>query len=277
MYDLRHSIDFLPKLKPAGVETKYLGDSTAKCIQPLELAPVTPDTLKRFRQSYKHQTGKTITHYGKVNDPEPPKIIFGKKLPESDHVKNIFKTEAQADVKDFMHTLKEAQYASQQRAPLGRSVDRSYKWPEEIKTYKNHLFGVPIVQSESAKGVIYDHPGLHDDERIRQLYVKSHSQWEAGEQIKRGYKWPVSPAKHVFGLSGNKIVGEAKMCLQPEIAGDIYPKTVLLKKNAEDFRDFAYNSLGSSKNFGQTNSYVGPNHTYGFKRKVEPVDAGIIP
>ena len=52
------------------------------------------------------------------------------------------------------------------------------------------------------------------------MYIKSHSQWEAGEQVKRGYKWPVSPAQHVFGISGNKIVNEAKMCLQPEIAGD---------------------------------------------------------
>ena len=34
------------------------------------------------------------------------------------------------------------------RAPLGRSVDRSYKWPEEIiKSQKAYSFGVPIVQS----------------------------------------------------------------------------------------------------------------------------------
>ena len=42
-----------------------------------------------------------------------------------------------------------------------------------------------------------------------------------GEQKNRNYKWYVSPNKHVFGLSGEKVINEAKMCLQPEIAGDM--------------------------------------------------------
>ena len=42
-----------------------------------------------------------------------------------------------------------------------------------------------------------------------------------GEQKNRNYKWYVSKNKHVFGLSGEKVINEAKMCMQPEIAGDM--------------------------------------------------------
>ena len=33
------------------------------------------------------------------------------------------------------------------RGPLGRSVDRSYRWPEEVRSSKGFSFGVPIPQS----------------------------------------------------------------------------------------------------------------------------------
>jgi len=76
---------------------------------------------------------------------------------------------------------------------LGQTINRGYKWPSNIQN-QNFAFGVSSIPSESfskevwayfvlgesAKDVVYNHPGIFDDEKTRQLYLKSHLNYEAG-------------------------------------------------------------------------------------------------
>jgi len=170
-------------------------------------------------------------------------------------------------LKGYVRNLKESRYASNQKEPLAQTLNRNYKWPQQIQT-DNFAFGVSVVHSESTKEVLYNHPGIHEDEKARQLYIKSHLQYDSGEQKNREYQWPFDPKNHVFGRSGKMILNEAKLCVQPETADESsFPKTKIVKKNVEDFKDFACDKLGHTKNLGQTTQNIDSDHVFGFKSK----------
>ena len=71
-----------------------------------------------------------------------------------------------------------------------------------------------------------------------------------GQQKKRDYQWPFDPKNHFFGKDEKPLVNGAKLCLQAEGAEESFPKTVIVKKNREDHRDFAYPGVGVVKNLG---------------------------
>jgi len=218
----------------------------------------------------------TITHYGKVNDQLPPvSHSYGKKTMSSDHVHNVLNHPHTEGVKSYVNDLKEAQYARTKKEPLGQTVTRSYNYPDEVKK-EAFQFGVPTIGSESAKDVMYKAPGLQEDEPVKEMYKKSHGLYEAGEQKKRNYNWKVDPNNHRFGKAEKNASNEARFALHPETANDnhMFPKSTVVVKNVEDFRDFHHDHLGKAKNLGQTNQYIDTNHIYGYKiKEKDPWDA----
>lgn len=56
------------------------------------------------------------------------------------------------------------------------------------------MFGLKGVVSEySAKEVVLPPDSQKESEQNRQLYIRSHGNYEAGEQKRRNYNWSLDP------------------------------------------------------------------------------------
>jgi len=260
--------DPYPNYRPAGAQTKFVNEGADQCVKPEPSdRPATPEHIKKYRKSFKNAAGQTITHYGKVDDTLPePTFTYGLGTAGSDHVPQVLTDKQLEGVKGYMRDLREEKYAKNIKEPLGKTVDRNYNWPQQTQQ-GNFQFGVPTRGSESAKDVMYNAVGISETQQTKDLYIKSHGMHEAGQQKNRDYSWPFNPKDQVFGKTDKNVVDEGRYCLQPETVDENFPKTQIIKKNVEDFRDYNRDHLGKTKNLAQTNSHVTSDHVYGYKPK----------
>jgi len=261
--------DPYPNYRPAGYQPKYGTERAVESLKPeAREGPGTPEHIKKYRKSYKNATGQTITHYGKVNDVLPSAdFTYGLQTAGSEHVPHVLTDNGLQGINGYKRALKEEAYARNQKEPLGQSLSRNYQYPDSVHG-DEFRFGVPTKGSESAKDVMYTPASLNTDQQARDLYIKSHGMYDAGEQRKRDYQWPFNPQDHVFGRTEKLVADEGRFCLQPETADQsAFPNTKIVKKNVEDFKDFNADHLGKTKNLAQVNQYVNQDHVYGYKPK----------
>ena len=70
-------------------------------------------------------------------------------------------------------------------------------------------FGLPTEKNQyDAKETIYSAENMPEQEQVRQMYLKSHGDFDPGEQKKRSYNWEVDPSDFRFGkIEKNAIYG----------------------------------------------------------------------
>jgi hypothetical protein len=84
------------------------------------------------------------------------------------------------------------------------------------------------------------------------MYLKSHADYEAGEQKKRPYNWNVDPADFRFGkVEKNVVHGEIKQIMEPEGQNKNFPQTVFVSSHLNDFSAKRNDILGKPANLGQ--------------------------
>ena len=54
---------------------------------------------------------------------------------------------------------------------------------------------------------------IHKNPEVKALYVKTHGNYEAGEQKDRNYNWKFDTKTHVFGKKEPFVENQAKACL----------------------------------------------------------------
>lgn len=102
---------------------------------------------------------------------------------------------------------------------------------------------------------------------MRQLYLKSHKDYDPGEQKQRPYQWPVDPTDFRFGkVEKNPVYNEIKQILSPEAHNEAVTKTVFVKSNLHDYLDRKDDKLGKPMNLGQ--KQFPPDRAFGVR--VEP-------
>ena len=153
---------------------------------------------------------------------------------------------------DKFNDIKESAYASNVREPLGKGFERKYNWPDRAQN-GNIAFGVPSQGLENAKDMLYPAQGAcaFDDPKVTELYKKTHGNYQPGEQKNREYNWKFDPKTHRFGYAEKPNLNGAAKALTFERLEESYPKTVIYKKEVEDFKAVASDQLGKSKNLGQ--------------------------
>lgn len=107
---------------------------------------------------------------------------YGKPTGGSEHVGGVIKAQNLSGLADYHNDLKEGQYHSHKREPLGRGFERGHQLPEETKN-PEFAYGVATIGSESAKDVLYPH-GREKEERpdVTAMYNKTHGAFGPGEQ-----------------------------------------------------------------------------------------------
>jgi len=100
---------------------------------------------------------------------------FGRKSIISDPVNMVLKAQNLNGLEDKFNDIKEFKYASQQREPLGRPINRDYNWPRTISENRNFKFGVKTIEGESAKDILFPAFGAREEKpEIAKMYEKTH-------------------------------------------------------------------------------------------------------
>jgi hypothetical protein len=214
----------------------------------------TPEHLRKYRKSHANEPGKIQRHWGMAEDApkQPLSHSFGKTSHGSEHVDQVMQAQHLVGLADKFNQIKENQYASQKREPLGQSYSRGYQWPQQAND-PEFRFGVGSSGQGSAKEMLYPERGaaVASDGASQSLYRKTHGNFAPGEQRRRDYEWKVDPTQHAFGYAEKRVLNGAALALQSERQEEQYPKTTIVLKTVEDHKAVASDHLGRSKNLGQ--------------------------
>jgi len=271
--------DSTPHLPPAGLGG-IGGESAERTLKP-ELynpdasAPCPPE-IKKWRKET--GPGKIILHPGLADDADHLRLdVYGKPDPVGVKVHEVLNTAPKSYLMANATAKKEAIYLSHQREPLSKSYLRGHVLPHPMATGELG-FGRPTPQDvagDQSKHL------LHPDERVipeseRRLYVKSHGNYDPGEQRHRGYSWvdkegDIDPAQFRFG--GNVHEGEKQgvaKAMNPALDDTYKRPPVVVEKLLEDFRVVSTEGLGAVKNLGFGPKSVPPTHVYGMPSQSGP-------
>ena len=250
--------DRTPHLPAAGLTNEAHGETAEKTLKPefFGKAPPTPTHIKKWRKET--EPGKICLHPGVAEDADYARLdVYGRSEPVGVKVHEVLNTAPKSYLIEKATEKKEAIYLSHKREPLGKPYVRGHVIPEGLKKGEQG-FGRPTPQDvagDQSKAL------LHPPERIvpedeRQLYVKSHSNYDPGEQRRRGYSWkdkegPIDPAIHRFGaaVKDGQQNGVAK-AINPALDPSYKRPAVVVDKLLEDFRGVTSEGLGAVKNLG---------------------------
>lgn len=109
----------------------------------------TPDDIRKYRNSTKERVGVKQYHPGIFDDPKDyENYIHGMPTQSSEHVPDCIKGTNLNGNQLFLNQLKESQYASNKKEPLGASLQRDYIFPNQVRD-PNFKFGVPTTGCKS--------------------------------------------------------------------------------------------------------------------------------
>jgi hypothetical protein len=151
--------------------------------------PDCPGELVKWRKNI--SPGDICLHPGVADDADHTRLeVYGRAEPVGVKVSECLNTAAKSYLMEQTNQKKESIYLSHKREPLAASYKRGHMLPTPFATGEVG-FGRPNPQDIS--GDQSKHL-LHPDERVppeaeRMLYVKSHSNYDPGEQRHRGYSW----------------------------------------------------------------------------------------
>jgi len=190
------------------------------------------------------------------------------KTKESEHVDDCIKGNNLTGVNYFLNNIKENQYATAKREPLGKPIIRNYEFPEEVKQ-DQFRFGVQTTGFYSAKDVIFAGGELKEQDKYKKLYTKTHGQSDPGEQKNREYNWPFSVDSHSFGKTEPFEKDGTEKSLKSDFLEAQYPKTKIVPKRLEDFRQATADPVGIPKYKGTMSNKVTPDTVFGVKSVVK--------
>lgn len=272
-----HPFDSTPHLPAAGVGGETSEETAEKILKP-EIynpeAPV-PAQIKKWRKET--EPGKICLHPGVADDADHQRLdVYGRAEPVGVKVHEVLNTAPKSYLIEKNIEKKESIYLSHKREPLGKPYVRGHELPTPFAQGQVG-FGRPTPQD--VMGTQSKHL-LHPDERLipeaeRQLYVKSHANYDPGEQRRRGYSWvdkdgPIDPATFRFGgaVKDGEKLGVAK-AINPALDPSYKRPPVVVEKLLEDFRVVSTEGLGEVKNLGY-GTKAPSNHVFGMPSQAGP-------
>lgn len=162
----------------------------------------TPEHIRKYRQSYKQEPGAILVHHGLHDDLEniDRNLIRGKQTPASMNLGEVVKAQNLNGLADKFNDIKESQYMTHKKEPLGKNFSRDYNWPTDIKS-QDFAFGVGSNRCDSAKDLLFPQNGHFEEKPVyANMYLKTHGNVAPGVQRNREYNWnTIDPNTHVFG------------------------------------------------------------------------------
>eukprot|EP01006_Ploeotia_vitrea_P000936 TRINITY_DN10392_c0_g1_i1.p1 TRINITY_DN10392_c0_g1~~TRINITY_DN10392_c0_g1_i1.p1 ORF type:complete len:537 (+),score=38.56 TRINITY_DN10392_c0_g1_i1:7-1617(+) len=273
----RAAVDPAPHIPAAGKQTTHADLTTGHCLTFGE--PDTPTHIKPWRKRG-GAVGASVVHPGKIFDPPPPDLRFGRSTATSETAATTLASAPRSAFAQKLEDAKEAHYYSKRKEPLGRGPAPSAR-VAELQNQEDFKFGIKTTQ-QTAPTIMKQTLcpiDLEDEEEevendpdyiARQTHFNNcvqaqiHRHPDVAERSTRCYAWgDIDPGTHRFGSKPKTRHTTMNDILQPEKAAA--RKTVVVKKVLEDHKDATKHDLGAvlSMGFGDRAASRDPTHVYG--------------
>ncbi|NXK23364.1 EFHB protein, partial [Arenaria interpres] len=270
--------DRFPDLSAAG-KLFPAGETVASCLTEVLSRPITPTTVRKFRNTTNPAPGVERIFYGRADDPDiAAHLTHGKEsrssLSAGSLINPLPKTNFQQNIQD----KKEAIYFSNRQAPLGRSHDQSAMLPEGLDII-NTTFGTKVVQDVSA-GELINPPKTFeevdkDSREGHDLYVVSHNDYFVGEPKNRKYDSPNFSKFFVYGKETPHFEDGRNVSKSLNWLCDLESKKAakIVSKRSDDFKEKFQPQLGKVLDPIAETMNVPPDHTFGML--LRPDECGV--
>lgn len=119
---------------------------------------------------------------------------------------------------------------------------------------------------ENVKDLMYYSSNLEETEENKKLYKTTHGFSDPGEQKVRNYNWRnVDLNSHSFGKTQEMERDGVKKSLMSDYFQGNLPKTIIVDKKLEDFRQATEDMLGKTKYKGTLNENIPHDFVFGIK------------
>ncbi|NXF96709.1 EFHB protein, partial [Eubucco bourcierii] len=260
--------DRFPELLAAG-RLLPSGDTAAGCLTEVFPRPVTPTTVRKFRNTTNPAPGVERVFYGRADDPDVAShLTHGITSRSSPSAASLINPLPKTAFQQMMQDKKEAIYFSNRQGSLGRSHDQSSMLPKGMDII-NTTFGIEVIRDVSA-GELINPPKTSEevDKETREgheLYVVSHNDYSAGEAINRKYDSPNFSKSFAYGIKtphSKDGQGVSKSLNWPcDLQLKKAAKTV--SKQSDDFKEKFQPELGKVLDPEAESVNVPPGHAFG--------------
>ncbi|KFQ28620.1 EF-hand domain-containing family member B, partial [Merops nubicus] len=245
------------------------GDTAACCLTEVLPRPITPTTVRKFRNTTNPAPGVKKIFYGRADDPDiATQLTHGIASRSSPSAASLINPLPKTNFQQRIQDKKEAIYFSNRQACLGRSHDRSSMLPEGFDII-NTVFGTKVIQDVSA-GELINPPKTFEevDKEAREghdLYVVSHNDYYVGEAINRKYDSPNFSKSFTFGRETPHFKDGRYVSKSLNWLTDLHSKKAakIVSKQSNDFNEEFQPQLGEVLDPIAETMNVPPGHTFG--------------
>lgn len=271
------TLDRSPGITPAG---KLFGNGrrAEECLK-LPAIPKTPDQVQKFRCTTQPGNGKERIFYGRYSDSDVASLLTHGTSSRPSYLASQFINPEPVSYFGYRVNQKRegSVYASQKRAPLGRSHNQQKGLPAGVGIY-DKSYGIPTARDISAGELLNPDKSSAQVEAESneglELYKKSHLAYTVGERHTRQYDWSRVPATSSFGVEtphDNRGANTRKtLKWMTETLGE--KSAQLTSKRVDDFRARNAYQVGKVHDPIKDTMTCGPDHIHGIM--VEPDEYG---
>ncbi|XP_040449508.1 EF-hand domain-containing family member B [Falco naumanni] len=275
----RKFTDRFPELPAAG-KLLPTGGTAASCFTEVLPRPITPTTVRKFRNTTNPAPGAERIFYGRADDPDVAAhlthgIASCSSLSAASLINPLPKTNFQQKIQD----KKEAIYFSNREASLGRSHDQSCMLPKGLDII-NTTFGTKVIQEVSA-GELINPPKTFEevDKEAREghdLYIVSHNDYYVGEAINRKYDSPNFSKSFVYGIETPHFKDGRSVSKSLKWLNDLQSKTEakIVSKQSDGFKGKFQPQLGKGLDPIAETMKVPPGRTFGMLLRPDEYGVG---
>ncbi|NXF39721.1 EFHB protein, partial [Nyctibius bracteatus] len=271
--------DRFPELSAAG-KLLPTGDTAVSCLTEVLPRPVTPTTVRKFRNTTNPAPGVERIFYGRADDPDiAADLTHGIESRSSITAASLVNPLPKTDFQQKIQDKKEAIYFSNRQASLGRSHDQSSMLPKGLDII-NTTFGTKVIQDISA-GELINPPKTFEevDKEAREghdLYIVSHNDYYVGEAINRKYDSPNFSKAFVYGIETPHFKDGRSVSKSLNWLYDLQLKKAakIISKRSDDFKEKFQPQLGKVCDPIAETMKVPPGHTFGMLLRPDEYGVG---
>lgn len=251
-------------------------------MKPTDDRPPSPPVIRRFRDTFRPDPAKKTIFYGKAFDPQnqwAEKLRHGISTHPSITAKELVNPFPKTLLQQRAIDVKEKNYASHVRAPLGKIHDQSVGLPAGLDTDK-FTFGLATELNSGAGELVNPNKTYAqvDEESCaaHDKYVLSHKDYFVGEHVNRSYTCPeFNPNGRYGNPTPHDITGKMmRNTLRWRYVTDQDKANKIVNKRVDDFREKSQPQLGQVHDPIKDTMNVGPDHIFGVLYKPDEYGAG---
>ncbi|XP_016319830.1 EF-hand domain-containing family member B [Sinocyclocheilus anshuiensis] len=271
--------DTFPNIRAAG-KLIPVGDRTKTCLQEITPGTLTPPVVRKFVNSARPPVGTVRVFHGKANDPDiGSTLVHGVNTKSSINAGLVINPAPKTRFQERLRQLQEINYATNRKAPLGRSQVQGPGLPSWLDPEKT-TFGVTALQLSNGGQIINPPKTAHqvkkEADEGHQLYIRSHGSYFVGERVDRKYNCSHYGRDSRFGVTTPHYNDGRTISRSLQWPSDslMHNSAKLVSKRCDDFREKTQPQTGKFHDPIAETLNVPSDHTFGVLMKPDSFGVG---